>query len=83
MTKKSPDTAPTSAKHPAVPVTADRLAAACAWMTPERLAALDAMTDADIAVQIASNSNAAPELTDAWFENARLVIPLKSRRRAA
>lgn len=73
----------TSAEPSVVPVTADRLAAARAWMTPERLAALDAMTDADIAAQIASNPDAAPELTDEWFENARLVIPLKSRKRAA
>ena len=40
MTKKSPDT---------VQVTADRLADARAWMTPERLARLDEMTDEDIA----------------------------------
>jgi hypothetical protein len=52
-------------------------------MTPERMAALDAMTEEDIATQIASNPDAAPELTDKWFENARLVIPLKSRKRAA
>jgi hypothetical protein len=74
MTKKSNDT---------VPITPDRLAAARAWMTPERLVALDAMTDEDIAAQIASNPDAAPELTDEWFENARLVIPLKSRKHAA
>ena len=83
MTKKSPDTAPPSAERPAAPVTADRLAAARAWMTPERLAVLDAMTDADIAAQIATNPDAAPELTDEWFENARLVIPLKPRKHAA
>jgi hypothetical protein len=53
------------------------------WMTPERLAKLDAMTDEDIAAQIADNPDAAPELTDEWFENARLVIPLKNRRSAA
>jgi hypothetical protein len=73
MTKKLPDI---------VKVTPDRLAAAKAWMTPERLAALDAMTDEDIAAQIASNPDAAPELTDEWFENARLVTPLKGRRAA-
>ncbi|WP_374133226.1 hypothetical protein [Sphingomonas sp. 28-62-20] len=73
MTKKSPDT---------VTVTPDRLAAARAWMTPERLAALDAMTGEDIAAQIASNPDAAPELTDEWFDNARLVIPLKGKRAA-
>ena len=59
------------------------LAAAKAWATPENLARFDALTDDDIAAQIASNPDAAPELTDAWFENARLVIPLKSRRHAA
>jgi hypothetical protein len=73
MTKKLPNI---------VKVTPDRLAAAKAWMTPERLAALDAMTDEDIAAQIASNPDAAPELTDEWFENARLVTPLKGRRAA-
>ena len=58
-------------------------AAAKAWATPENLAWFDALTDEDIAAQIASNPDAAPELTDEWFENARLVIPLKSRKRAA
>ncbi len=73
MTKKSPNI---------VKVTPERLEAAIAWMTPERLAALDAMTDDDIAAQIASNPDAAPELTDEWFENARLVRPLKNKRAA-
>ena len=68
MKKKSPNI---------VKVTPERLAAARAWMTPERLAAFDAMTDEDIAAQIASNPDAAPELDDAWFERARLVTPLK------
>jgi hypothetical protein len=67
----------------AVKVTPEVLAEAIAWMTPERLAALDAMTDEDIAAQIASNPDAAAELTDEWLENARLVIPLKGRKRAA
>ena len=58
-------------------------AAAKAWATPENLAMLDAMTDDDIAAQIATDPDAAPELTDEWFENARLVIPLKKRKRAA
>lgn len=58
-------------------------AAANAWATPENLAWLDSLTDEDIAAQIAGNPDAAPELTDEWFENARLVIPLKSRSRAA
>ena len=58
-------------------------AIARAWATPENLAMLDAMTDDDIAAQIAANPDAAPELTDEWFENARLVIPLKKRKRAA
>ncbi len=53
------------------------------WATPENLAAFDALSDEDIAAQIASNPDAAPELTDEWFENARLVIPLKGRKRAA
>ena len=73
MTKKSPNI---------VKVTPERLAEARAWMTPERLAAFDAMTDEDIAAQIASNPDAAPELDDAWFERARLVIPLKGKRAA-
>lgn len=73
MTKKLSDT---------VQFTPDVLAEAIAWMTPERLAALDATTDAEIAAQIASNPDAAPELTDEWFEKARLVIPFKSRKRA-
>lgn len=60
----------------------DVLAEAKAWATPERLAALDAITDEDIARQIADNPDAAPELTDEWFENARLVIPLKGRKAA-
>ena len=58
-------------------------AAAKEWATPENLAWFDALTDEDIAAQIASNPDAAPELTDEWFENARLVIPLKGRKRAA
>jgi hypothetical protein len=44
---------------------------------------LDAMSDADIARHIANNPDAAPELADEWFENARLVIPLKTRKHAA
>lgn len=63
-------------------VTPEMLAEAEAWMTPERLAALDAMTDEDIARQIAENPDAAPELDDAWFERARLVIPLKGKKAA-
>lgn len=61
----------------------EALEIAKAWATPENLARLDAMTDEDIARQIAENPDAAPELTDEWFENARLVIPLKGRKRAA
>ena len=53
------------------------------WATPENLVRLDAMTDKDIARQIAEDPDVAPELTDDWFENARLVIPLKGRKRAA
>ena len=62
---------------------AEAEAAAKAWATPENLAWFDALTDDDIAAQIASNPDAAPELDDAWFERARLVIPLKGRKRAA
>lgn len=58
-------------------------AAARELATPEFLAWLDSLTDEDIAAQIAANPDAAPELTDEWFENARLVIPLKGRKRAA
>lgn len=58
-------------------------AEALAWATPENLAKLDAITDEDIARQIAEDPDVAPELTDEWFENARLVIPLKGRKRAA
>ena len=61
-----------------VEVTPERLAEALAWMTPERLAWLDALTDDDIAAQIADNPDAAPELDDAWFARARLVTPLKA-----
>ena len=71
MTKKSENTVRLSLE--------DARAAALAWATPENLAAFDAMTDEDIAAQIANNPDAAPELTDEWFENARLVIPLKGR----
>jgi hypothetical protein len=61
-----------------VEVTPERLAEAIAWLTPERLAWLDALTDEDIAAQIADNPDAAPELDDAWFARARLVTPLKA-----
>jgi hypothetical protein len=60
----------------------EALAFARAWATPENLAKLDAMTDKDIARQIAENPDAAPELDDEWFENARLVIPLKGKKAA-
>ena len=75
MTKKSEDTVRITREEARV--------AAKAWATPENLAWFDALTDEDIAAQIASNPDAAPELTDEWFENARLVIPLKGRKRAA
>lgn len=52
------------------------------WATPENLAMLDAMTGEDIAAQIADDPDVAPELTDEWFENARLVIPLRGKRAA-
>ena len=66
-----------------VRITPERLAAAQAEVTPEFLAWFDALTDEDIAAQIADNPDAAPELDDAWFERARRVIPLKGRRKAA
>ncbi len=75
MTEKSENTVRVSHEQ--------ALAAAKTWATPENLAWFDALTDEDIAAQIASNPDAAPELTDEWFENARLVIPLKGRKRAA
>lgn len=75
MTKKLEDTAKLSVE--------EARAAAKAWATPENLAWFDGLTDKDIAAQIASNPDAAPELTDEWFENAHLVIPLKKRRKAA
>ena len=58
------------------------LVAAKEWATAENLARFDSMSDDDIAAQIAGNADAAPELTDEWFENARLVIPLKNRKAA-
>ena len=61
----------------------EALAIAQAWATPENLAKLDAITDEDIARQIAEDPDVAPELPDERFENARLVIPLKRRERAA
>ena len=61
----------------------DARALAKAWATPENLAWFDSLTDEDIARQIADDPDAAPELDDAWFERARLVIPLKGRRKAA
>ena len=75
MTRKSENTVRISLE--------EARAAAKAWATPENLEKLDALSDEDIAAQIASNPDAAPELTDEWFENARLVIPLKGRKRAA
>jgi hypothetical protein len=72
MTEKPGDTVTVTLED------AERAAAELA--TPEFLAWLDSLTDEDIAAQIASNPDAAPELDDVWFENARLVIPLKGRR---
>jgi hypothetical protein len=66
-----------------VTVTHESLKVAIAAMsTPEALLRYDAMTDEDIAAQIASNPDAAPELDDAWFERARLVTPLKNQKAA-
>ena len=75
MTEKSADITRVSSD--------EALKVALDWATPARLAALDAMTDQDIADQIAGNADAAPELTDEWFEDARLVTPLRGRRSAA
>ena len=61
-----------------VEVTPEMIAEGIAWMTPERLAWLDALTDDDIAAQIATNPDAAPELDDAWFARARRVTPLRA-----
>ena len=62
-----------------VTVTPEMVEAGLAEMrTPEMLAWLDALTDDDIAAQIASNPDAAPELDDAWFARARLVTPLRA-----
>jgi hypothetical protein len=61
----------------------EAVAYAKAWATPENLAWLDALTDEDIAAQIAADPDVAPELDDAWFERARLVIPLRGRHKAA
>lgn len=53
------------------------------WASPENLAWRDSLIDEDITAQIASNPDAAPELTEQWFQNARLVIPLKGKRKVA
>lgn len=74
MTAKSKDTEQVSRD--------EALAFAKAWATSENLARLDAMTDGEIAQQIAEDADVAPELTDEWFENARLVISLKKPRAA-
>ena len=67
-----------------VTVTRKMVDAAIAEMsTPDAMAAFDAMTDEDIAAQIASNPDAAPELDEAWFERTRLVQPLRSLKRSA
>ena len=41
--------------------------------TPEFLAWMDGLTDADIAAQIADDPDMAPELDDAWFARAHKV----------
>ena len=61
-----------------VEVTPDVVAEARAWMTPERRARLDALTGDDIAAQVASSEDAAPELDAGWFAGAQLVRPLKA-----
>lgn len=66
-----------------VVITDEVIAEVEARITPELLDMLDAMTDEEIAAQIAANPDAAPALDEAWFERARLVIPLKGRKKAA
>lgn len=61
-----------------VDITPEMIEEGLAWLTPERLAALDALTDDDIRRQIAENPDAAPELDAAWFARARVVHPLKA-----
>ncbi len=69
----------TAKSDPIVTVTpAMRDAALAEMVTPEFLAWFDALSDADIAAQIAANPDAAPELDAAWFARARLVTPLKA-----
>jgi hypothetical protein len=68
MTEKSKNTAR---------VTQAMIDEAKAKVTPEFLARFDAITDEDIAAQIAADPDLAPELDDEWFAKARLVIPLK------
>jgi hypothetical protein len=75
MTAKSENTVTVSRE--------EAIAFARAWATPDNLAMLDAISEDDIARQIAEDPDVAPELTDEWFENARLVIPLKGRKKAA
>lgn len=75
MTEKSEDITKISPE--------EALAVARAWATPENMARLDVMTEEDVARQIADNPDAASELTDTSFANARLVIPIRSRRDTA
>lgn len=60
----------------------EALAFARQWATPENLERLDALTDDDVARQIAEDADTAPELAGEWFDNARLVTPLKKPRAA-
>lgn len=57
-------------------------AEALALATPEFLAMLDALSDDNIARQVADDPDAAPLLDETWFESARLVQPLKGRKAA-
>lgn len=70
MTEKPDDTVTVSHE--------EALAIAREWATAENMAALDAMSEAGLA----EGTDEAPELTDYWFERARLVIPLKTKRAA-
>lgn len=69
-----------------VVVTPEVLAEARRKVTPEFLAWLDALTDADIAAAIEAEGNINPETDDEWFARARpgkvpgvLIAPLDPR----
>jgi len=69
-------------RKPSTVLTTKLCAAVRAEITPEFLARLDALTDEDIAVQIAANPDAVPELDQTWFESAQLTSSPRSRIRS-